>query len=124
MFSFKSVPHFFASLVHDVRVGAAAVEAHSAQIQKVASEAGEAAVAVISVADPVLAPLASSIERAGESLLGEALAAVSKVDAAEKSPLTITLDVDAAQELKTLFSDIKAAKGVVAVTPPASLPAK
>jgi hypothetical protein len=121
MFAIKSVGHFFARLVHDVRVGEAAVVSHEAQIRKVAAEAGEAAVAVISVVDPVLAPLASSIERAGEDLLGEALAATSKVDAAVKAPLTITLDVEAAEELKQLLADIKAAKGAAAVTAPANL---
>lgn len=121
MFSFKSAGHFFATVVHDIKTGidatTAFLTAHESQIE----QAGAVATSIISAADPALAPLATSIERAGEALLGEALAAVSALSTATTQPLNITLDVDAVTELKTLFGQIKTIKGAAAVTVPATL---
>lgn len=120
MFSFQTVGHFFASLVHDIKVGAEATAQFISKNQSTIDQDAEIAATLISAADPALAPIVTSIERAGEALLGEALAAVNAVSAAANSPVTITLDIAAVNELKQLGADISKLKGAAAV-PPASL---
>lgn len=120
MFSFKSLGHFFASVVHDIKVGADATTQFLTKNEAAIDKDAETAATVIAAADPALAPVVTSIERAGEALLGEALAAVNAVDAAANSPATITLDVAAVQEIKALGADITKLKGAAAV-PPAAL---
>lgn len=118
MFNFKSVGHFFASVVHDLKVGAQYLEAHEAQI----NAAVATGVAVISLADPALAPLAVVISRAEEALLGDFLAVIEKAgDAGHADGLNLKLDADTVAAGKKLLSDIKKLKPVAA-NPPAGLP--
>lgn len=114
MFSFKSLGHFFASVAHDVKVGVTFLDNHQKQI-----DTGlEATAAVVSVADPALAPIATEIERAGEAALGEVFAVVSKVDAAEAAKgVSVTLDAVAVAEFKTLLADIEKLKPGSTVAP-------
>jgi hypothetical protein len=116
MFSFHSLGHFFGTVAHDIAVGAKFLQAHESQVDK----GLELGAAVVTAADPALAPVATGIARAGEALVGEALAVISKLDAAASHPVTIELSVDAVNEFKKLYADIKSVKGLSAV-PPAHL---
>ena len=103
-FNFKSVGHFFASAAHDAKVIATFLQVHQPQINKVA----ETGAAVISIADPALAPLATVIERAAEAALGEVLAVVSKLTDAEAAKgANVALDAAAIAEFKTLLASME-----------------
>lgn len=107
MFSFKSVGHFLASVAHDVKVGVTFLQNHEAQI----NSGLQTAAAIVSVADPALAPIATTIERAGEAALGEVLAVVSKLSDAEAAHgASISLDAAAIAEFKQLLVDIEKLK--------------
>jgi hypothetical protein len=112
VFSFKSVGHFFASVTHDVKVGLTFLANHQAQIDTGLATGA----ALLSTADPALAPIASQIERASEAALGEVLAAVSKVtDAAGAGGVSVSLDTAAVAEFKQLIAAIEKLKpGTVA----------
>ena len=117
MFSFKSLGHFFASAAHDIKVGVTFLQAHQPQIDS----ALETGAAVVSIADPALAPLATQIERAGEAALGEVFAVVSKLNDAEAAHgVSISLDSAAIAEFKNLLALITQLKPS-AMIPPASL---
>jgi hypothetical protein len=114
MFSFKSLGHFFASAAHDIKVGVTFLTTHQQQINAV----GETVAAVVGVADPALAPLATSIERAGEAALGEVLAVVSKLDdAAAAKGASVSLDAAAVAEFKALIASIEKLKPGATVAP-------
>lgn len=111
-FTLKSVGHAFATVVHDVSVAVDFLIKHQGQInQNIA-----AGVAVVSFIDPAVAPLATTIARAGESLLGEALAVAHKLsDAEAQKGINVQLDYAAYQELKALLASIeKLSPGAVA----------
>jgi hypothetical protein len=112
MFSFKSAGHFLASVAHDIKVGVTFLQNHEKQI-----DTGlQTAAAITGLLDPALAPIASTIERAGEAALGEVLAVVAKLTDAEAAQGTnIPLDAAAIAEFKQLISDIEKLKpGTVA----------
>lgn len=117
MFMFKTLGHFFASLAHDVTVGIQFLGKHEKQIDTVM----QAGATIASAIDPALAPIATEIERAGEAVLGEVFAVVSKVDAAaEAKGVSITLDKAAVAEFKVLLQKIEALKPG-STQPPANL---
>lgn len=117
MFLFKTLGHFFASLAHDVRVGITWLSNHQKQIDTVVETAGT----IVSAIDPALAPIATEIERAGEAVLGEVFAVVSKIDAAAADKgISIELDSAAVAEFKTLLAKIEALKPG-STQPPANL---
>lgn len=119
MFSFKSLGHFFASAAHDIKVGVTFLQNHQTQIDGVL----QTGAAVVSIADPAFAPLATEIERAGEAALGEIFAVVSKISDAEAAHgVNISLDAAAIAEFKALFAAISQIKPS-AMIPPASLTA-
>jgi signal transduction histidine kinase len=113
-FKIASIGHFFAIVVHDVKTALTFVIAHESQ--------AETAINVAAALDPALAPLASTIERAGEALLGDALAVVSKLDDATAAKgANLTLDAATITDLKQLLADLQKAKPSAA-TVPAGLP--
>jgi signal transduction histidine kinase len=113
-FSITSIGHFFAIAVHDLKTGLTFLVAHESTV--------ETAVSVASLIDPALAPLATTIERAGEALLGDALATVSALDAATAAKgANLTLDAQTITDLKQLLADIQKVKPAAAAVP-AGLP--
>lgn len=122
MFTFKSVGHFFASVAHDIKVGVTFLQNHQQQINADL----QTGAAIVSIADPALAPIATTIERAGEAALGEVLAVVSKLtDAEADAGTSIPLDAAAIAEFKTLIVDIEKLKpgtvtSAAAIAAPAS----
>lgn len=100
MFSFKSIAHFLASAVHDVKVGAQFLTAHQAQINQVV----EVGATVASIAVPAAAPEIQILSRAGEAALGQILAVIAKTDeAAQANGLDVHLDAAAIVEFKALL---------------------
>jgi hypothetical protein len=114
-FKIASIGHFFAIAVHDVKTALTFVVAHKSQIET-------ATAGVVSLIDPALAPLATTIERAGEGLLGDALAVVSTLDDATAAKgANLTLDAATIADLKQLLADIQKVQPAAAAVP-AGLP--
>ena len=107
MFAFRSLGHFFAAAAHDAKACVSFVSSHQAQIDR----GLETAAVAVSALDPALAPLAATIERAGEAVLGEVLAVVSKLEAAgEAKGVDVALDASVVAELKALLAAIEKLK--------------
>lgn len=121
MFSFQSVGHFFASVAHDIKTVGSFLQSHQQQIDTTL----QTGAAVVSLLDPALAPLATTIERAGEAALGEVLSAVSKLSDAEAAHgVNISLDAAAITEFKKLLADIEKLKPGMMASAAAIEPAK
>ena len=100
-FKISSVGHFFAICVHDVKVGLTFLVAHQAQAETVVNVATAAL-------DPALLPIETTLERAGEGLLGDALALVDSLDEATAAKGTsLPLDKQTIADLKLLLADIR-----------------
>ncbi len=108
MFSFKSLGHAFATFAHDVKV---AIQ-WAIQNQRAIDTTITVAADVIATLDPSVAALAFEIERASEALLGEALAAVSTLSAADASTgIVIHMQPEVVKDVVDLLNKMKAAKG-------------
>ena len=104
MFGFANVRHFFASAIHDIKVGFQAVEKAEPEITKVEGEVNTATSDLAAVGVPGAAT-ALTIERAGEAALGTILSEVSAAGAtAEKDGLSIQLSADEYAQFKAFLS--------------------
>lgn len=114
-FNFTSVEHFFASVVADTKKIAQFLVAHQAQVAATA----ETAVAVVSAINPAVGAVATLTERAGEALLGKAIAAIQDAgNAAAEKGVNLALDLQEVADIKSLIQSIEQMKpGALAVPP-------
>ena len=119
MFALRSAGHFFAGLGHDIKAAATWLGHNEGQIEKDL----EKGAVIVSALDPKLAPMAKQIDRAGEYVLGEALAVAAKLSDAEAAHgASLTLDQAVIGELKDLLKGIAALKPGATQVPVGLLP--
>lgn len=104
-FSINTIEHEFATVAHDLKVGAKAVAAfvtaHQGQI-KTDIEVTTGVLATI----PGLGPTAAVLERAGEASLGLLLNAIAQVQSDSKEGDAVVISVKVAKDLLSDFRQL------------------
>ena len=113
VFGFASLGHFWASVVHDFKVGEAALIKSAPKVLEVV----DTAAALAPLVAPEASVLSGTVDRAAHAILGDAIAVATTTDASvSANGANLTLDAATIASLKQLAADIKSA-GTVAPAP-------